>query len=156
MYPKAPLNDPKACASLMGLKPSTTKSHLIRAILESVAFRWETWKRSFYRSFSSCLSILPPHTLLILSRNKQLYDTTLRETHIPITKIRCTFFPWCSNSYIFLQISRHWIWNVNKIEINIPNKWNIKTILPLYPNQCGMIQCVTYNNGGNVHVLSIF
>lgn len=37
---KAPLNDPRACASLMGLKPSTTKSHLVRAILESVAFRW--------------------------------------------------------------------------------------------------------------------
>uniref|UniRef100_I3JWW7 Glycerol kinase 5 n=1 Tax=Oreochromis niloticus TaxID=8128 RepID=I3JWW7_ORENI len=48
-----------ACASLMGLKPSTTKSHLVRAILESVAFR-----------------------------NKQLYETMLRETRIPITKIR--------------------------------------------------------------------
>uniref|UniRef100_A0A8C9ZJI5 Glycerol kinase 5 n=1 Tax=Sander lucioperca TaxID=283035 RepID=A0A8C9ZJI5_SANLU len=35
---QVPLNDPKACASLMGLKPSTTKSHLVRAILESVAF----------------------------------------------------------------------------------------------------------------------
>ncbi|KAM4557099.1 glycerol kinase 5 [Fundulus diaphanus] len=56
---QAPLNDPRACASLMGLKPSTTKSHLVRAILESVAFR-----------------------------NKQLYETMLRETHIPITKIR--------------------------------------------------------------------
>ncbi|KAM9322839.1 glycerol kinase 5 [Pholidichthys leucotaenia] len=56
---QAPLNDPKACASFMGLKPSTTKSHLVRAILESVAFR-----------------------------NKQLYDTMLKETHIPITKIR--------------------------------------------------------------------
>ncbi|XP_041848737.1 putative glycerol kinase 5 [Melanotaenia boesemani] len=56
---QAPLNDPKACASLMGLKPSTTKSHLVRAILESVAFR-----------------------------NKQLYETMLRETHIPIQKIR--------------------------------------------------------------------
>uniref|UniRef100_A0AAQ5Z0K6 Glycerol kinase 5 n=1 Tax=Amphiprion ocellaris TaxID=80972 RepID=A0AAQ5Z0K6_AMPOC len=56
---QAPLNDPKACASLMGLKPSTTKSHLVRAILESVAFR-----------------------------NKQLYETMLRETRIPITKIR--------------------------------------------------------------------
>uniref|UniRef100_A0A8C2XEG7 Glycerol kinase 5 n=1 Tax=Cyclopterus lumpus TaxID=8103 RepID=A0A8C2XEG7_CYCLU len=47
------------CASLMGLKPSTTKSHLVRAILESVAFS-----------------------------NKQLYETILRETSIPITKIR--------------------------------------------------------------------
>ncbi|XP_030259651.1 glycerol kinase 5 [Sparus aurata] len=56
---QAPLNDPKACASLMGLKPSTTKSHLVRAILESVAFR-----------------------------NNQLYETMLRETRIPITKIR--------------------------------------------------------------------
>eukprot|EP00064_Thunnus_orientalis_P008779 superscaffoldBa00001070_g8802 len=56
---QAPLNDPKACASLMGLKPSTTKCHLVRAILESVAFR-----------------------------NMQLYETMLKETHIPITKIR--------------------------------------------------------------------
>ncbi|XP_076601702.1 glycerol kinase 5 [Chaetodon auriga] len=56
---QAPLNDPKACASLMGLKPSTTKSHLVRAILESIAFR-----------------------------NKQLYETMLTETCIPITKIR--------------------------------------------------------------------
>lgn len=58
IYPKAPLNDPKACASLMGLKPTTTKGHLVRAILESVAFR-----------------------------NQQLFET-MRETHIPITKIR--------------------------------------------------------------------
>ncbi|CAF97579.1 unnamed protein product [Tetraodon nigroviridis] len=56
---QAPLNDPKACASFMGLKPSTTKCHLVRAILESISFR-----------------------------NKQLYETMQRETHIPITKIR--------------------------------------------------------------------
>ncbi|XP_077579777.1 glycerol kinase 5 [Stigmatopora nigra] len=56
---QAPLNDPGACASFMGLKPSTTKCHLVRAILESVAFR-----------------------------NKQLYETVLAETDIPITKIR--------------------------------------------------------------------
>ncbi|KAM8839719.1 glycerol kinase 5 [Synchiropus picturatus] len=56
---QAPFNDPKACASLMGLKPSTTKCHLVRAILESVAFR-----------------------------NKQLFETIVRETHIPIVKIR--------------------------------------------------------------------
>ncbi|XP_027506248.1 putative glycerol kinase 5 isoform X3 [Corapipo altera] len=30
------------CASFMGLKPSTTRNHLVRAILESVAFRY--WK----------------------------------------------------------------------------------------------------------------
>ncbi|XP_023653874.2 glycerol kinase 5 [Paramormyrops kingsleyae] len=56
---QAPLNDPMACASFMGLKPSSTKNHLVRAILESVAFR-----------------------------NKQLYDIMLRETRIPITRIR--------------------------------------------------------------------
>ncbi|CAJ0939868.1 unnamed protein product [Ranitomeya imitator] len=43
----------------MGLKPSTTKCHLVRAILESVAFR-----------------------------NRQLYDTMQRETSIRISKIR--------------------------------------------------------------------
>ncbi|XP_043558724.1 putative glycerol kinase 5 isoform X3 [Chiloscyllium plagiosum] len=56
---QAPLNDPNACASFLGLKPSTTKIHLVRAILESIAFR-----------------------------NKQLYDTMLKEIHIPITCIR--------------------------------------------------------------------
>ncbi|CAL8281140.1 unnamed protein product [Lota lota] len=56
---QAPLNDPRACASFMGLKPSTNKCHLVRAILESVAFRI-----------------------------RQLYQTMLSETCIPITKIR--------------------------------------------------------------------
>lgn len=56
---QVPLNDPKACAAFLGLKPSTTKSHLVRAILESIAFR-----------------------------NKQLFDVMRRETRIPITKIR--------------------------------------------------------------------
>ncbi|XP_069583986.1 glycerol kinase 5 isoform X1 [Ranitomeya imitator] len=56
---QAPVNDPYACASFMGLKPSTTKCHLVRAILESVAFR-----------------------------NRQLYDTMQRETSIRISKIR--------------------------------------------------------------------
>uniref|UniRef100_A0A3P8WNZ0 Glycerol kinase 5 n=1 Tax=Cynoglossus semilaevis TaxID=244447 RepID=A0A3P8WNZ0_CYNSE len=56
---QAPLNDPKACASFMGLKPSSTKCHLVRAILESITFR-----------------------------NKQLYEIMLRETHIPFKKIR--------------------------------------------------------------------
>uniref|UniRef100_A0A8C5CIM5 Glycerol kinase 5 n=1 Tax=Gadus morhua TaxID=8049 RepID=A0A8C5CIM5_GADMO len=56
---QAPLNDPTACASFMGLTPSTNKCHLVRAILESVAF-----------------SV------------RQLYQTMLRETCIPVTKIR--------------------------------------------------------------------
>ncbi|XP_036409577.1 putative glycerol kinase 5 [Megalops cyprinoides] len=67
---QAPLNDPRACASFMGLKPSTTKNHLVRAILESVAFR-----------------------------NKQLYDIMLRETRIPITRIRADGGV-CTNDFI--------------------------------------------------------
>ncbi|XP_048018374.1 putative glycerol kinase 5 isoform X2 [Megalobrama amblycephala] len=67
---QAPLNDPKACASFMGLKPSTTKRHLVRAILESIAFR-----------------------------NKQLFDVMLRETRIPITKIRADGGV-CTNDFI--------------------------------------------------------
>uniref|UniRef100_A0A672LEJ0 Glycerol kinase 5 n=1 Tax=Sinocyclocheilus grahami TaxID=75366 RepID=A0A672LEJ0_SINGR len=67
---QAPLNDPKACASFMGLKPSTTKRHLVRAILESIAFR-----------------------------NKQLFEVMLRETRIPITKIRADGGV-CTNNFI--------------------------------------------------------
>ncbi|KAJ6669365.1 hypothetical protein lerEdw1_008174 [Lerista edwardsae] len=54
-----PVNDPYACASFMGITPSTTKKHLLRAMLESIAFR-----------------------------NKQLYDTITREVDIPPTSIR--------------------------------------------------------------------
>lgn len=67
---QAPVNDPCACASFMGLKPSTTKHHLVRAILESIAFR-----------------------------NKQLFDTMLRETAIPITDIRADGGV-CNNSFV--------------------------------------------------------
>lgn len=37
--PKAPVNDNKACVSLMGIKSTTTKAHIVRAVLESIAFR---------------------------------------------------------------------------------------------------------------------
>uniref|UniRef100_UPI00398F0C12 glycerol kinase 5 isoform X2 n=1 Tax=Pristiophorus japonicus TaxID=55135 RepID=UPI00398F0C12 len=67
---QAPLNDPNACASFMGLKPSTTKMHLVRAILESIAFR-----------------------------NKQLYDTLQKEIQVPITYIRANGGV-CNNQFI--------------------------------------------------------
>ncbi|XP_075057709.1 glycerol kinase 5 [Mixophyes fleayi] len=67
---QAPVNDPYACASFMGLKPFTTKNHLVRAILESVAFR-----------------------------NKQLYDTMRRETSIKISLIRADGGV-CNNSFV--------------------------------------------------------
>uniref|UniRef100_A0A8C8VEF6 Glycerol kinase 5 n=1 Tax=Pelusios castaneus TaxID=367368 RepID=A0A8C8VEF6_9SAUR len=56
---QVPVNDSCACASFMGLKPSTTRNHLVRAILESIVFR-----------------------------NKQLYDTIVEEMRIPLTNIR--------------------------------------------------------------------
>nr|XP_033814049.1 putative glycerol kinase 5 isoform X2 [Geotrypetes seraphini] len=67
---QAPLNDPCACASFMGLKSSTTKDHLVRAILESFAFR-----------------------------NKQLYDTLYKETCIPVACIRADGGV-CNNSFV--------------------------------------------------------
>ncbi|XP_060053454.1 putative glycerol kinase 5 isoform X3 [Erinaceus europaeus] len=72
---QAPLNDPCACASFMGLKPSTSKYHLVRAILESIAFR-----------------------------NKQLYEVMQKEIHIPITKIRADGGV-CKNSFVMQMTS---------------------------------------------------
>ncbi|XP_015985063.1 putative glycerol kinase 5 isoform X1 [Rousettus aegyptiacus] len=72
---QAPVNDPCACASFMGLKPSTSKYHLVRAILESIAFR-----------------------------NKQLYEVMQKEIHIPVTKIRADGGV-CKNSFIMQMTS---------------------------------------------------
>ncbi|XP_036098968.1 putative glycerol kinase 5 isoform X2 [Molossus molossus] len=54
---QAPLNDPCACASFMGLKASTRKYHLVRAILESIAFRADggVCKNSFVMQMTSDL-----------------------------------------------------------------------------------------------------
>ncbi|XP_058043685.1 putative glycerol kinase 5 isoform X2 [Ahaetulla prasina] len=54
-----PVNDPYACTSFMGITPTTTKKHLVRAVLESIAFR-----------------------------NKQLYDIITTEVDVPSMSIR--------------------------------------------------------------------
>ncbi|XP_059777870.1 putative glycerol kinase 5 isoform X1 [Balaenoptera ricei] len=72
---QAPLNDPCACASFMGLKSSTNKYHLVRAILESIAFR-----------------------------NKQLYEVMQKEIHIPVRKIRADGGV-CKNSFVMQMTS---------------------------------------------------
>ncbi|KAF0883699.1 TFDP2 factor, partial [Crocuta crocuta] len=72
---QAPLNDPHACASFMGLKPSTSKYHLVRAILESIAFR-----------------------------NKQLYELMQKEIHIPVTKVRADGGV-CKNNFVMQMTS---------------------------------------------------
>ncbi|XP_060600237.1 putative glycerol kinase 5 isoform X2 [Ruditapes philippinarum] len=56
---QAPINDDKATTLMIGMTPSTTKAHLTRAILESIAFRF-----------------------------KLLYETVLSETKIPLSYIR--------------------------------------------------------------------
>nr|XP_042138097.1 putative glycerol kinase 5 [Peromyscus maniculatus bairdii] len=71
----APLNDPCACASFMGLKHSTSKYHLVRAILESIAFR-----------------------------NKQLYDMMQKEIRIPVTNIRADGGV-CNNGFVMQMTS---------------------------------------------------
>ena len=38
---QAPINDDKACASLVGITPDTTKKHILRAILESLSYRFK-------------------------------------------------------------------------------------------------------------------
>ncbi|XP_072474287.1 glycerol kinase 5 isoform X2 [Notamacropus eugenii] len=70
-----PLNDPCACASFMGLKSSTNKYHLVRAILESIAFR-----------------------------NKQLYEMMQKEIDIPVTTIRADGGV-CKNSFVMQMTS---------------------------------------------------
>ena len=40
---QAPINDNKACVSLMGIKSTTKKAHIVRAILESIAYRWASF-----------------------------------------------------------------------------------------------------------------
>ncbi|XP_034852039.1 putative glycerol kinase 5 isoform X1 [Mirounga leonina] len=72
---QAPLNDPCACASFMGLKASTNKYHLVRAILESIAFR-----------------------------NKQLYELMQKEIHIPVTKVRADGGV-CKNNFVMQMTS---------------------------------------------------
>lgn len=72
---QAPLNDPCACASFMGLKHSTSKYHLVRAILESIAFR-----------------------------NKQLYDMMQKEIRIPVTNIRADGGV-CNNGFVMQMTS---------------------------------------------------
>ncbi|EDO39329.1 predicted protein [Nematostella vectensis] len=68
---QAPVNDNKACTSLMGIKASTTKAHIVRAILESIAFRFV-----------------------------QLYDTVVEETQVPIMSSIKTDGGVCNNDFV--------------------------------------------------------
>jgi Glycerol kinase len=39
LFFQAPINDPTATAGFLGVSPKTRREHLVRALLESVAFR---------------------------------------------------------------------------------------------------------------------
>ncbi|KAH9487677.1 putative glycerol kinase 5 [Bulinus truncatus] len=56
---QAPFNDDKAVTALFGLNPNTTRAHIVRAVLESFAFRF-----------------------------KALYETVLTETKTPFSHVR--------------------------------------------------------------------
>ncbi|KAK6963204.1 glycerol kinase 5, partial [Biomphalaria glabrata] len=56
---QTPFNDDKAVTSIFGLNPNNTKAHIVRAVLESLAFRF-----------------------------KALYETVLTETKIPFSHVR--------------------------------------------------------------------
>lgn len=56
---KAPINDTEAASGILGIRPSTENPHLVRAVLESIAYRVT-----------------------------QLYMCTLRETNFKLTTIR--------------------------------------------------------------------
>ena len=56
---QAPFNDDRAVTSMFGMNQHTTRAHVVRAILESIAFRF-----------------------------KALYETALTETKIPLGYVR--------------------------------------------------------------------
>lgn len=42
---QTPLNDDTACCGFLGIRPDTTKEQMIRAMLESIAFRiYQIWR----------------------------------------------------------------------------------------------------------------
>ena len=63
--PQAPINDETATTCLIGVTLATTKSHIVRAILDSLAFRF-----------------------------KALYETIITETKIPLSHIRSVLASW--------------------------------------------------------------
>ncbi|XP_056005813.1 putative glycerol kinase 5 isoform X1 [Ostrea edulis] len=72
---QAPINDDKAVTTLIGLKPTTTKGHIVRALLENLAFRV-----------------------------KILYETILSETKIPLSHIRADGGV-CNNDFLMQLIA---------------------------------------------------
>ncbi|KAL5005350.1 hypothetical protein ScPMuIL_018806 [Solemya velum] len=72
---QAPINDERAVTTMIGMTPATTKSHIVRALLESFAFRF-----------------------------KLLYETLLTETKIPLSHI-CADGGVCNNNFLMQLMS---------------------------------------------------
>ncbi|XP_040492651.1 putative glycerol kinase 5 isoform X1 [Ursus maritimus] len=111
---QAPLNDPCACASFMGLKPSTNKYHLVRAILESIAFR-----------------------------NKQLYELMQKEIHIPVTKVRADGGV-CRNNFVMQMTSDLINANIERpVNIDV-SCLGAASLAGLAVGMCGFYKSVSY------------
>lgn len=88
---QAPINDYKAAAGFIGLKPTTRKNHLVRALLESIVFGmlllYETlcsetsfiYKRirlvmnSLKKNFEEFLNHMQNHAFLAISYWENIY-----------------------------------------------------------------------------------
>ena len=70
---QAPINDDKACCGLIGLSRATSKAHIMRAVLESFAFRFRLLYRTILRETKTPLTDtiqyeLSTHTSPVSSR----------------------------------------------------------------------------------------
>ena len=63
---QAPINDDKACTSLVGISPHTSKVHILRAILESLAFRFKLLYDAVHRETKINLSDVIRYCLFLL------------------------------------------------------------------------------------------
>ncbi|VDN04571.1 unnamed protein product [Thelazia callipaeda] len=56
---QTPVNDDTACCGLLGIRPDTTKEQMVRAVLESIAFRvYQIWKTVLMEIDTSCTSFI--------------------------------------------------------------------------------------------------
>ena len=65
---QAPVNDDNACCAFMGLRPDTSKAHMVRALLEAMAFRvyqiWNVLCHEIDFPIIGAIRCLLPHLLL--------------------------------------------------------------------------------------------
>jgi len=63
---QAPINDDKATSVLIGLSLESTKEHIVRAVVESLAFRFNLLYEMVLYETKTCRSSLIKYELLVL------------------------------------------------------------------------------------------